>query len=123
MKRFILQQASRRGCGGLSLSTSISSRLTNTSSLGGVSTSQQRSFSTVHVHGATGRLGSEIAREAETEVLAHRSTEPVPSQDIDVIVDVSLPEPLANLIDRLLAGIISIIYIHSFLLLLCLYTS
>lgn len=58
----------------------------------------------VHVHGATGRLGTEICNIPDTEALAHRSPDPIAPHNIDVVVDTSLPAGLSSLIGRLIAG-------------------
>lgn len=67
-----------------------------------------RSFSTgprkVHVHGASGRLGSKICQLPLTEALQHRSTAPIPVDSVEVVVDTSLPEGLESLLARLRAG-------------------
>jgi len=56
------------------------------------------------VHGATGRLGSLISALPDTEKMVHRSTDPISSSSIDVVVDTSLPAGLSSLITRLIAG-------------------
>ena len=59
---------------------------------------------TVHVHGATGRLGSMICALPNAEPLLHRSTAPLPSDDIEIVVDTSLPAGLKSLLSRLQDG-------------------
>ena len=58
----------------------------------------------VHVHGASGRLGTAISSLPSTKTLAHRSREPIDASEIDIIVDVSLPAGLDSLTQRLLDG-------------------
>jgi dihydrodipicolinate reductase len=59
---------------------------------------------TVHVHGATGRLGSLICKLPGTQALEHRATGPLPVSDIQVVVDTSLPAGLESLLSRLQDG-------------------
>ena len=58
----------------------------------------------VHVHGATGRLGSLICEFPNAEALLHRSTAPLPVDEIQTVIDTSLPEGLESLVSRLQDG-------------------
>lgn len=64
-----------------------------------------RSFSSrVHVHGASGRLGTAICQFPGTTPLAHRAVDPIKAKAGDVVVDTSLPAGLTALVRRLQAG-------------------